>query len=103
MYLKLWYSFNLGPIHNLVFSTELDFSRGSEQFNFILTVSLFFTACTFMSWSDTTSCISHGANNRDQIHVTHNNTEWTMRVQYICIPLKQPWTLFVSLVTTFGL
>ncbi len=38
-YLKLWYSFDVGPIHNLVFSTELDYSRGSEQFNFILTVS----------------------------------------------------------------
>ncbi|KAL0055672.1 hypothetical protein WJX82_003065 [Trebouxia sp. C0006] len=36
-YLKLWYSFDVGPIHNLVFSTELDYSRGSEQFNFILT------------------------------------------------------------------
>ena len=37
-YLKLWYSFDVGPIHNLVFSTELDYSRGSEQFSFILTV-----------------------------------------------------------------
>ena len=38
-YLKLWYSFEVGPTHNLVFSTELDYSRGSEQFNFILNVS----------------------------------------------------------------
>lgn len=38
-YLKLWYSFDVGPIHNLVFSTELDYSRGSEQFTFILNVS----------------------------------------------------------------
>ena len=38
-FLKLWYSFDVGPIHNLVFSTELDYSRGSEQFNFILSVS----------------------------------------------------------------
>ena len=38
-FLKLWYSFDVGPIHNLVWSTELDYSRGSEQFNFILNVS----------------------------------------------------------------
>ena len=42
-YLKLWYSFNVGPIHNLVFSTELDYSRGSEQFNFIFSVSCLLT------------------------------------------------------------
>ena len=46
-YLKLWYSFEIGPIHNLVFSTELDYSRGSEQFNFILNVSFCFWFTNF--------------------------------------------------------
>ena len=54
-YLKPWYSFDVGPIHNLVFTTELDYSRGSAQFNFILDVSRpptipasFFTKCLYV-------------------------------------------------------
>lgn len=30
-----WYSFNLGPIHILFYSTEHDFRRGSEQYQWI--------------------------------------------------------------------
>jgi hypothetical protein len=33
---KAWYSFNYGPIHFLQFSTEHDFAKDSEQYNFIL-------------------------------------------------------------------
>lgn len=28
---KMWYSFDMGPIHFLQISTELDFAAGSEQ------------------------------------------------------------------------
>ena len=28
---KYWYSFNHGPVHYLHYSTELDYSAGSEQ------------------------------------------------------------------------
>jgi len=31
-----WYSFNSGPVHVIMTSTEHDFSRGSPQFNFIV-------------------------------------------------------------------
>jgi len=33
---KDWYSTELGPVHFLQFSTEQNFSRGSEQYNFIV-------------------------------------------------------------------
>ena len=30
-YGKLWYSFDMGPVHFLQISTEMDFAAGSEQ------------------------------------------------------------------------
>eukprot|EP00891_Asterochloris_glomerata_P006762 jgi/Astpho2/6762/fgenesh1_pg.00103_%23_1_t len=34
-FLGYWYSFNLGPIHNIAISSELDFTAGSPQFDFV--------------------------------------------------------------------